>query len=345
MRIALFVPAPFDAVSGGYLYDRRLVEGLRALGHEVRVIELTGRFPFPDAAAQASVEAAWASLAGHEIPVIDSLALPAFRAVAQDLAARCAVALIHHPTSLEPGPHQAELAEIERTLFAACGRLVATSRFTAKALPPLGADPARIGVVEPGTDPAPRATGSGGPGARILSVGSIIPRKGHDVLLRALARLVDLEWTLRIAGPPADPVHAHSLIALAEELGLTSRVTFLGAVTDAALEAEYATADLFALATWFEGFGMAAAEAQARGLPLLLCTGGAIADLVGPGAAILAAPGDANSLSRGARRPIIDEALRAAMAEASWKAGQSLPRWEDRAARFAAELEAAGHGC
>jgi glycosyltransferase involved in cell wall biosynthesis len=175
-------------------------------------------------------------------------------------------------------------------------------------------------------------------------VGSLIPRKGHDVLLRALARLTDLDWTLRIAGPVADPVHADGLHALAEELGLANRVAFLGALTGEALEAEYAAADLFALATWFEGFGMAAAEAQARGLPLILCTGGAIADLVGPGAAILAAPGDANSLSRGMRRPIIDTALRAQMAEASWQAGQSLPRWEDRATRFVAELEAAGHG-
>ncbi|MEI6158223.1 MAG: glycosyltransferase family 4 protein [Roseococcus sp.] len=344
MRIALLVPGPFDAISGGYLYDRRMVEGLRGLGHAVRVVELSGRFPLPDEVAQASAQAAWAGLARDEVPVIDGLGLPAFRPLARDIAARNAVGLIHHPTSLEPGAPQEELAGIERVLFSACGRLIVTSRYTAKGLPPLGAEATRIGVVEPGTDAAPRATGSGGPGARILSVGSLIPRKGHDVLMRALARLTDLDWTLRIAGSAADPVHADGLRALAEELGLASRVAFLGAVTGEALEAEYAAADLFALATWFEGFGMAAAEAQARGLPLILCTGGAIADLVGPGAAILAAPGDANSLSRGMRRPIIDTSLRAQMAEASWQAGQSLPRWEDRATRFVAELEAAGHG-
>lgn len=343
MRIALFVPGPLDTVSGGYLYDRRMVLGLGALGHRVRVAELSGRFPMPDDEAKASARAAWDKLAHGEVPVLDGLALPAFAPLSAELAARRAVGLIHHPTSLEPGPFQAELAEMEHRLFPACGRLVATSAHTAKGLPALGADASRIGVVEPGTDPASRAKGSGGPAARILSVGSLIPRKGHDVLLRALARLTDLDWTLRVAGPPADPVHAEGLRGLAEELGLANRVTFLGAVTDAALEAEYAAADLFALATWFEGYGMAAAEAQARGLPLILCTGGAIAELVGPGAAILAAPGDANSLSRGMRRPIYDAGLRAQMAEASWQAGQALPRWEDRAARFAAELEASGH--
>ena len=73
-------------------------------------------------------------------------------------------------------------------------------------------------------------------------------------------------------------------------------------------------------------------------------TGGAIAEVVGPGAAILAAPGNHDSLSRGMRRAIMDPGLRAQMAEASWQAGQRLPRWEDRAARFLDEVRAAAHG-
>jgi hypothetical protein len=102
-------------------------------------------------------------------------------------------------------------------------------------------------------------------------------------------------------------------------------VAFLGALHGDALEAEYAAADIFALATHYEGYGMAAAEAQARGLPLAICTGGAIAEVVGPGAAILAPPGDFNSLSRGLRRVIMDPELRAQMAEASWRAGSRCP--------------------
>jgi glycosyltransferase involved in cell wall biosynthesis len=275
--------------------------------------------------------------------VIDGLALPAFAAHGETLARIGAVGLIHHPTALEQGAPRDILEPVERALFAACARLVTTSATTARTLAEFGVAPERVGVVEPGTDPAPRALGSGGPGCRILSVGSLIPRKGHDVLLRALARLTDLDWTLRIAGAAHDPVHAEGLRALAEELGLAQRTAFLGALEGAALDAEYAAADLFALATHYEGYGMAAAEAEARGLPLAITTGGAIAEVVGPGAAILAAPGDHISLSRGMRRPIYDAALRAQMAEASWQAGQSLPRWEQQAARFAAELEHA-HG-
>lgn len=345
MRLALIVPAPFSAISGGYLYDRRIVEGLRASGHEVQVVELGGRHPLPDAAAEAEAAAALAALPADVLPVVDGLGLPAFAPVAEELARRRAVGLIHHPTALETGFREAEraaLKERERALFPRLARLIATSSLTARRLPAeFGADPARIGVVEPGTDPAPRARGSGGPGCAILSVGSLVPRKGHDVLLRALARLTDLDWHLTIAGGPRDPVHAAGLAALAEEKGIASRVTFAGEVEDAALQRLYDRADLFALATHWEGYGMAAAEALARGLPVAITAGGAIAEVVPIEAGVITPPGDADVFSRALRRLIFDRDLRAACAEAAWAAGQKLPRWTDRAAAFAAECEQA----
>lgn len=341
--IHLLVPGPFDAISGGYIYDRRMVEGLRALGEAVEVVELPGLHPAPDEAATEGARAALHAAPADARIVIDGLGLPAFLPLAQDLAARRVTALIHHPTALEHGAPDATrtvLKAKERALFAACARIVCTSALTARRLPEeFGADPERIGVVEPGTDAAPRATGSRGPGCAILSVGTLVPRKGHDVLLKALARLVDLEWTLTIAGDERrDPAHAHGLRALAEELGIASRVAFAGEVTGEALAALYAGADLFALATRWEGYGMAAAEAMARGLPLAITAGGAITEVVAEGSAIISPVDDVMSLSKGMRRPIFDTSLRADMAEASWRGGQLLPRWADRAEAFRAEI-------
>lgn len=336
MKLALIVPAPFSAISGGYLYDRRMVDGLRALGHAVEVIELAGRHPLPDDVAEAAARAA---LGTDAVPVIDGLGLPAF---APD-AVRGAIGLIHHPTALETGQDAEALRLRERALFPAMARLIATSRHTAERLvAEFGVAPDRVGVVEPGTEPAPRAVG-GGAQVHILSVGTLVPRKGHDVLLRALSRLTDLDWALTIVGEPRDPVHAHGLTALAVELGIAQRVTFAGGLDDAALEAAYARSDIFALATHWEGYGMAAAEALARGLPCAITAGGAIADVVPRAACVLAQPGDHASLSRALRRVIFDPALRTQMANAAWAAGQALPRWEDRAAAFVTELERA-HG-
>ncbi|MBM3587764.1 MAG: glycosyltransferase family 4 protein [Alphaproteobacteria bacterium] len=344
--IHLIVPAPFSAISGGYIYDRRMVEGLSALGQNVRVVELAGRHPFPDEAATEAARAVLAEVPEGACIVIDGLGLPAFLPLADELTRRSATALVHHPTALETGALEGQreaLKAAERVLFSACARIITTSTLTARDLPEaFGADPARITVIEPGTDAAPRAVGSAGPGCAILSIGLLVPRKGHDVLLHALARLTDLEWSLAIAGDATrDPVHADGLRALAAELGLAQRVRFLGALPDAALDAEYARADLFALATRYEGYGMAAAEAMARGLPLAITAGGAIADIVPEDAAVVAAVDDHTALSRAMRRPIFDAGLRAAMAEASWRAGQALPRWPDRAAAF---LKALDHG-
>jgi glycosyltransferase involved in cell wall biosynthesis len=234
-----------------------------------------------------------------------------------------------------------ELRAIEAALFPRLAHLIATSHPTARRLPDdFGADPARIGVVEPGTDPAQRSAGNP-TGCAILALGSLIPRKGHDVLLRALASLFDLDWTLTIAGGARDAAHAHGLQALAEELGITQRVTFAGEVDGAALEALWRGADAFALASHWEGYGMAVAEALARGLPVAVTAGGALADLAPTDASVVSPPGDHVSLGKGMRRLIFDRELRAAMAEAAWAAGQRLPRWEDRAEAFAAELEKA----
>ena len=345
MRIAFAVPAPLSAISGGYEYDRRILAGLRDLGHEIRVEEMAGRHPLPDAAAEAAARGVLDRLGPEEALVVDGLGLPALAPLLDEgWTGRC-LGLIHHPTALErgfPEPEREALRGIERAIFPRLARLVTTSRLTAARLgPEFGAAPERIGTVEPGTEPASRATGSGGPGCAILAVGNIVPRKGHDVLLRALGRLLDIDWTLTIVGGGRDAAHLGSLQALAEELRILPRVTFAGQVEGDALEALLARADLFASASWWEGYGMAVAEALARGLPLAITEGGALADLAPRDAAVISPPGDHNSLSRAMRRPIYDAGLRRAMSDAAWRAGQQLPRWSDRAAAFAAEISAA----
>ncbi len=342
MRVALLVPAPFETVSGGYAYDRAIVAGLRANGDEVAVLELAGTHPLSDAAAQASARAAWQRVAADTVPVIDGLGLPAFARLADALAARGAVALIHHPTALEPDHDDATrdtLRATERELFGRLGRIIVTSAATAERLASEFAVPrARIAVVVPGTADAPRSEGSGGPGCMILSVGVITPRKGHDVLLRALAKLPDLDWTLTIAGAPRDTEHAAMLRMLAGELGIAPRVTFAGEVVDDALEALWRRADIFALATRFEGYGMAVAEALKRGVPVAVTDGGAVGSLLTPQTGVVTAVGDAAALSRALRRMIFDRPLREEMRAAAWLAGRALPDWNAQAHAFAAAL-------
>jgi glycosyltransferase involved in cell wall biosynthesis len=232
------------------------------------------------------------------------------------------------------------LHQIERRLFAHLARVIVTSEPTAEQLPVgFGVDPARIVTVVPGTDDAPRCMGSAGPTCEILSIGTLVPRKGHDVLLRALARLFDLDWHLTIVGSAdRDPAHARGLEALAEELGIAQHVRFAGGVDGEALEGLWQGADLFALASLYEGYGMVIAEALKRGLPVAVTDVGAARSLVAPEAGTVSPPNDRDQLSKSLRRLIFSRELRQYMAEIAWQSGQTLPSWKTQAELFAGAI-------
>jgi glycosyltransferase involved in cell wall biosynthesis len=337
MELCLIVPGKLTTATGGHTYDRRIAAGLRALDHDVRVVELDGRLPDPDQAAIYAARTTWASLPADSLKLIDGLALPAFAG----LPLHQVTALIHHPASLETGvptDTAQRLHTADAAMFREMPRLVATSDQTAdRLIRDFGAEPERISVIIPGIDDLPRCAGSGGPTCQILSVGAVIPRKGHDVLLRALGRLFDLDWTLTIAGPgDRDPVHRRGLQALAEQLKIAQRVRFI----DEATEAVWQTADLFALSSHFEGYGVAIAEALRRGLTVAVTNVGAVPTLVGPEAGVVCAPGDVEQYSKALRRLIFDRPLLRDMAEVAWQSGQLLPSWDQQAKRLADVLAA-----
>jgi glycosyltransferase involved in cell wall biosynthesis len=228
--------------------------------------------------------------------------------------------------------------------------VIATSETTAKTLVAEYDVPReRLTVARPGTDPAHRASGSAsdsaldsdGSGVALLSVGSLTPRKGHDVLIAALAGLAHLGWTLTIAGPAdRDAAHARELAALIARTGLSGRVTLAGALDAAGISRAYDWADLFVLASRYEGFGMAYTEAMAHGLPVVGCTAGAVPEATG-GAALLVEPGDVVAL-RAALAPLIEDAVaRARLAHACWEASQAFTRWPGTAAIVAGVLREA----
>jgi glycosyltransferase involved in cell wall biosynthesis len=202
-----------------------------------------------------------------------------------------------------------------------------------------GVPSARIAVAMPGTDPAARATGSAGGPVAVLAVGSVVPRKGYDVLVRALeidAAAHGADWKLHIVGAlDRSPPTVETLRDQIARAGLGARIDIAGPKPREALDESYGRADIFVLASHYEGYGMVLAEALARGLPIVTTTGGAAAETVPDGAALKVPPGDPRALQQALRRLMNDADLRARLADAAWAAGQHLPRWSDTAATIA----------
>lgn len=345
--VAFAIPGDLGTPTGGYAYARRLLAEFGRHGVRAAILPLPGSFPDPTPEDVALAGRLLSEAAPGAVLLVDGLAYGALPpAVIAQAGERPVVALVHHPLGLEAGLTPARAATLmasETAALALARRVVATSRFTARLLArDFGVDPRRIVVAEPGTEPAARVPVRAAGPVSLLTVGAVTPRKGHRLLVEALRGLADRDWHLTVAGAlDRAPACAAELRAAIRAAGLADRITLAGAVTDAALEALYAGADLVVSPSLFEGYGMALAEALARGLPLVATTGGAAADTVPPGAGLTVPPGDVPALGAALRSLIEDPARRARAAEAAHAAGLRLPRWSDTASLIAACLKEA----
>jgi glycosyltransferase involved in cell wall biosynthesis len=339
------VPGSLDTPTGGYVYDKRMVEELRGQGWRVDVCNLSDRFPDPDDAVLAKTYATLAALPPGVI-VMDGLALGALPDIARHLGpGKPLVALVHHPLALETGlaPDRADtLRDSERAALAATAQVITVSATTAAILTnDYGIEKPRIKVVPPGTDPAPPARGNSDGVVSLLAVGSVVPRKGYDLLIAALADLKFSSWRLTIAGDlTRDTAAAADLRAAVDAAGLSDRVRLLGAIAGDRLDDLYDRADVFVLPSYYEGYGMVFTEALARGLPVIGTTGGAIPESVPAGTGILVPPGDSTALVEALHQMIGRSDVRAQHAAAARRAADHLPRWPLSAQLFGRAIEA-----
>jgi glycosyltransferase involved in cell wall biosynthesis len=334
MRSVVFVvPGRLETRTGGYLYDRRMTEGLRQHGWSIDVRELDESFPYPTQAALEEAAALLASLPKGSRVVVDGLAFGAMPAAIEREASRLQiVGLIHLPlgadVSLDPDT-AARLEASERRALAAAALVIVTGAATLPILDNYGVGRDRIVVVEPGTDRAAVAQGSGGPLLRLLSVATLNPAKGHEILLQALAAVPHRDWHLTCAGSVTrHPATVERVRAAVRSLGLEERVSLVGELDASALAGCYDRSDLFVLATLQETYGMAVAEALAHGLPVVSTTTGAIPALVGGEAGLLVAPGNAAALAEALACVIGDASLRARLAAGARRVRDRLAGWE-----------------
>jgi glycosyltransferase involved in cell wall biosynthesis len=278
MKIAFCIPGDLSLPTGGYRYDREVLARLGNHGVTARHIILPGAYPAPSSRDLETSERVLSATGSREMLLIDGLALGAMPpSLVAQFSSRI-VALVHHPLGLEAGlePDRAAfLLQNEREVLSHVRHVIVTSHATARSLSADFAVPSgRITVAEPGTERALRSTGTGQP-LQVLAVGAVSARKAYGDLVLALAQLRDVPWHLTIAGsltlsPPATAALRETIA----RCDVVDRVMLAGTLDEASLSALYAKADLFAMSSLYEGYGMALTEALARGLPIVASSGG-----------------------------------------------------------------------
>ena len=344
-RVAFAIPGDLNTPTGGYAYDRRMIAELQKLGWQIDVIGLGDGFPRPDAATKATARDKLAAVPKDCPIVVDGLALGVLPEAAKELREdHLLMALVHHPLALETGLAPADVQALKTSEYdalAAARGVVVNSPSTSQLLvDDYDVPPDLITIALPGTDRGETAKGSSDGVVRLVSVGSVVPRKGFDVLVEALAPLKNLSWRLTIAGDlTRDEATATQLDADITRHGLADRIDVLGALPADRIAALYVASDVFVLASRFEGYGMAYAEALAHGLPVVGTTAGAIPDTVPPNAGVLVEPNDVKALTRTLRMLIGNPKERQWLASGAREAGAALPTWEESAKLLAGAIE------
>jgi glycosyltransferase involved in cell wall biosynthesis len=342
--LAFAVPGDLATPTGGYGYDRRIIQELRRLGWHVDVVDIGDGFPFPSAAQRATALAKLAAVPAGCPTVLDGLAFGVLPEAGALRFRTPLIALVHQPLALDPAldTGQADtFRKSERAALAAAARVLVTSDATARiVIADYGVPAQRLSVVRPGNDPVPSARGNADGVVMLLTIGSVVPVKGYDLLIAALATLSEMPWRLTIAGDRTrNPTAAAQLDADIEAYGLRDRVAVLGAVPPERITELFLATDLFVLASRFEGYGMALAEAIAHGLPVVSTMAGAIPETVPAGTGLLVPPDDVAALAQALRRLIGDPAERQRLATNARAAAAQLPTWQDSARLFAKAIE------
>ncbi len=336
-RIAFAVPGKITTLTGGTIYDRRVIEALPGLGCDVQHIELPGSFPAPP---PDDMDRTFSQLSDvpPDVPlIVDGLAFGALDPERVSGLRSPLIPLVHHPLAEESGLTEARrthLFETERANLSHAHHVLVPSPHTAELLRDrYDVHRENISIARPGTD-RPRLASAPTDPPLILAVGIQLPRKGHDVLIRALSHVKDLEWQAVIAGAPLDPAFSGDLRALRSDTGLEARLDLAGRIDRNALERLYAKASVFALATRYEGYGIVFDEALSYGLPIVSCAAGAVPDTVPQSAGLLVPPDAPEAFAEALRTMLTDLPFRRGCADAARAAGNALPGWDDTAKAF-----------
>ncbi len=348
MKVGLVIYGSLQTLTGGYVYDRRLLAYLEARGDTTEVISIERRGHLLQLTDNLSPALRRRLLGRFDVLLEDELAHPSLFALNRHLRKRSRrpiVAIVHLLRSSVPmsqwlHPFAAALekrylASVDGAVFTSEANRDAAERLLGRAIPGVVAHPGgdHLAAKISETEVAARARADGP--LRVLSVANVLPGKALHLVVEALARLPAGSWRWTVAGSlTIDPGYADRLRRAIARAGIGDRIDLLGAVPNAELPALFAASHLLAVPSNYEALGIVYLEAMAFGLPVLAAAAGGAREIVEHGReGFLVEPGDGAALTRHLLRLAGERELLARMGQAALERSRRHPGWEESCGR------------
>ena len=345
MHIGLIIYGHLDALTGGWIYDRLMVEHLRAQGHTVEVISLKQRNYVRNLADNFS-PSFYRRLLDHDCQLLlqDGLAHPSLVGLNQRIKRRRScplVTIVHQVLCRQPLKRYQQLIyqAVERRYFKSVDGFIFNSETTRANVETLVGRQRPAVVAYPGGDRLGCLASDAVVEARcrragplqLILVGNLTPNKGVLPLIAGLSRLPPESWRLSLIGSlTMDRAYVQQVRSLIDRLGLGNRIDMPGPLDGHELAERLNDSQVFVLPFSYEGFGVACLEAMAWGLPVVGSTRGALKEFVYDGInGVLIPPGDMTAFTQQIQRLHRDRNLLADYGQEALKTFRHRPGWRD----------------
>ncbi len=349
MKIGFLIYGSLDTLSGGYLYDRKLVEYLRAQGDAVEIISL----PWRNYAAHLTDNFHFRLPPDLDLLIQDELNHPSLLSANTNPRTYPVISLVHHLRCSEQRPawqnwvyrivEKRYLNSVDGFIFNSQTTKRVVNRLLESRKPDIVAYPPtdRFGNPMSENEVIARAKETGP--LRILFLGNVIHRKGLHTLLEAISfqrpALSQVEGSAFrldvVGGLTAEPGYARAMQEKVSVHGLQSTVHFHGPLDNEELIAKFKSAHVLVVPSSYEGFGIVYLEGMAFGLPAIGTTAGAASEIISDGeTGFLIPPDDAKTLAERLSMLAKDRELLARMSVKALERYRQQPTWDETAGRI-----------
>lgn len=338
MKIGFVIYGSLDTISGGYLYDRKLVEYLRSKGDQVDIISI----PWRNYLFHLSDNLSFRLPGGYDILIEDELNHPSLLAANAGKRTFPVISLVHHLRSSEQYPRLERefYRAIETNYLHSVDGFIFNSDTTRKVVTTIVGPGTQSVLAYPPTDRFGTAISSefvqarsfSNNGLRIVFLGNVIPRKGLSTIIEAMHKLKE-KITLNVIGSMSvDPAYAEKMRQMTIDYGLGEKITFHGALDQTGIEPVLRHSNLMVVPSSYEGFGMVYLEGMCFGLPAVGSTLGAAGEIIETGkTGYLITPGDSEGLSEILNKMVEDRLLLNELSQNSLLRYAMQPTWQHTA--------------